>query len=68
MVTNYFFDIFSSQAGNSQVIIDAIDRKIFEEMNNELNASFTIEEVKIALFQMQLFISPSSDNMPLLFF
>ncbi|KAM1255861.1 hypothetical protein ACFX2G_030650 [Malus domestica] len=45
-------------------VIDALNTKLTHEMNMDLCRAFTQEQVKIVLFQMHPFQSPTSDEMP----
>ncbi|KAM1040783.1 hypothetical protein ACFX2C_030036 [Malus domestica] len=67
VILDYFKSMFCSQSGGRNLdatVIDALNTKLTHEMNVALCRAFTQEQVKIALFQMHPFKSPSSDEMP----
>lgn len=69
VVADYFSGIYrSQQSGNANDIIDALEPRISYDMNCILNATFTVEEVRAALFQMEPSKCPGPDGMPPLFF
>ncbi|KAM1781459.1 hypothetical protein COP1_039935 [Malus domestica] len=69
VVTDYFSGIYRSQQyGDANDIIDGLEPRISYDMNSILNATFTVEEVRAALFQMEPSKSPGPDGMPPLFF
>ncbi|XP_024178242.1 uncharacterized protein LOC112184205 [Rosa chinensis] len=71
VVTTYFSKMFQA----SEIDFDAVHTtladirpSVNQEMNNQLCASYTVEEVRQALFQMYPTKSPGPDGMPPLFF
>uniref|UniRef100_A0A8R7TP82 Endonuclease/exonuclease/phosphatase domain-containing protein n=1 Tax=Triticum urartu TaxID=4572 RepID=A0A8R7TP82_TRIUA len=69
-VTNYFSNIFSSKIiwRNIEEIMQAVDVKVTEQMNNGLCAEYTEEEVKTALNCIGDLKAPGPDEMPAIFF
>jgi hypothetical protein len=60
---NYYTTLFTSTIPhNVDSCISAIDGKVTEEMNANLTASFTVEEIKQALDQMAPFKAPGPDG------
>lgn len=49
-------------------MVDVIPRKVTDQMNDMLNAPYTADEVKIALFQMAPQKAPGLDGFPAQFF
>ncbi|XP_024171787.1 uncharacterized protein LOC112177760 [Rosa chinensis] len=71
VVTSYFTTIFTASDVDMEAItmtIEAIQPSVTQEMNVQLCAPYTSEEVKRALFQMYPTKSPGPDGMPPLFF
>ncbi|EOX94469.1 Uncharacterized protein TCM_004053 [Theobroma cacao] len=66
---DFFTKLFSSSRPTLiEHVLTAIHPKVFEDMNIELNADITVEEVRAALFQMHPTKAPSLDGLPALFF
>ncbi|VVA31228.1 PREDICTED: reverse mRNAase [Prunus dulcis] len=69
VVVDYFQDLFTSQGrGSTQEVLNSIEPRVSVSMNYTLNADFTYEEVKTALFQMHPTKAPGPNGMPPLFF
>ncbi|CAL1392116.1 unnamed protein product [Linum trigynum] len=65
----YYSKLFESRADqNCWKVIDAIEKKVTEEMNQKLLRPFTAEEIQAALFQMDATKAPGDDGFPSLFF
>uniref|UniRef100_A0A2N9I4W7 Reverse transcriptase domain-containing protein n=1 Tax=Fagus sylvatica TaxID=28930 RepID=A0A2N9I4W7_FAGSY len=65
----YFRNIFTtSNPGNIDVVVNAMDQVVSQDMNDSLLFPITEEEVKIALFQMNPSKAPGPDGMSALFF
>ncbi|XP_061998976.1 uncharacterized protein LOC133716286 [Rosa rugosa] len=71
VITSYFTKMFSA----SEIDIEALDRtleaivpSVTSQMNEDLCAPYTREEIRFALFQMYPTKSPGPDGMPPLFF
>ncbi|KAI5311782.1 hypothetical protein L3X38_040955 [Prunus dulcis] len=54
--------------GSTQEVLNSIEHRVSVSMNNTLNADFTYEEVKRALFHMHPTKALVPDEMPPLFF
>ncbi|XP_024155771.1 uncharacterized protein LOC112163728 [Rosa chinensis] len=71
VVTSYFSKMFQASEIDYEAVhttLEAIQPSVSEEMNAQLCAPCTIEEVRRALFQMYPTKSPGPDGMPPLFF
>ncbi|XP_073353989.1 uncharacterized protein [Aegilops tauschii subsp. strangulata] len=69
LVNAFYMNLYSSEGvQNMERVIDAVPRRVSEEMNVKLNAAYTQEEVKVALFQMFPVKSPGPDGFPAHFF
>jgi hypothetical protein len=65
----YFRNIFTtSNPGNIDVVVNAMDQVVSQDMNDSLLFPITEEEVKTALFQMNPSKAPGPDGMSALFF
>ena len=68
-LVGYFSTLF--QSGTTSIlepILQGIEPKVMEQMNDELTRPFTAVKVEQALKQMKLVTAPSPDSMPPLFF
>ena len=65
----YFHDLFTSEnPTDMESVLDVVEKRFTMEMNNSLLQSYTAEEVRQALFQMNPSKSPSPDGMSPFFF
>ncbi|XP_010229884.1 uncharacterized protein LOC100821562 [Brachypodium distachyon] len=65
----YFQNIFSKDVNLSpHPIVDILEEKISDEMNNQLCREFTREEILDALFQIGLLKAPGLDGFPARFY
>ena len=68
IAVSYFEKLYTtSQPDRIQEVIDAIDPKVSNEMNQNLIKQFTKEEVKASLKQMHPTKSPDLDGMLAIF-
>ncbi|CAL1385032.1 unnamed protein product [Linum trigynum] len=68
-LTTYYGDLFESKIdGVGWSVINAVERKVTEEMNQRLMRPFTADEIQTALFQMGATKAPGDDGFPPLFF
>ena len=68
IAVSYFEKLYTtSQPDRIQEVIDAIDPKVSNEMNQNLIKQFTKEEVKASLKQMHPTKSPDLDGMSAIF-
>ncbi|KAM1743525.1 hypothetical protein ACFX12_013409 [Malus domestica] len=69
VVTDYFSNIFSfTHPSADGEILDAINMKVTKDMNTSLRREFDVEDIKMAVFQMQPSTSPGLDGFPPIFF
>lgn len=65
---SYFDDLFkSTYRGTPPSIIDAVETKVAQRMNEDLCKAFTRADIEFALSQMYPCKSPGVDGMPALF-
>lgn len=62
VITGYFRNIFTSQAGSPRAILDLVPTIISDSQNEELCLPYTREEVRVAVFSMQAEKSPGLDG------
>ena len=67
-VIDYFNNIYALASSGIDEVIDAIPTRVTEEMNENLNKSFTREEVAIALKQIHPTKAPGPDGMSTIFY
>jgi hypothetical protein len=69
VVTNYFIDLFSSNAGSTRVdeLLSCIESRVTPAMNEFLCKEFNAQEVKDALDSIGDLKAPSVDGMPSIF-
>ena len=68
-LTNHFNKLFQSTATSKfDPILQGIEAKVTDHMNEELTRSFTEYEVEQALKQMKALTTPRLDDMPPLFY
>ncbi|KAM2061388.1 hypothetical protein ACFX1T_046455 [Malus domestica] len=58
----------TQRSAGGDAVLDALDHRFSKEMTEILEAEFSSDEVRAALFQMHFSKSPSPDGMPLVFF
>lgn len=69
IVVNYYSNLFSSSNPSEFTeLIEAVEPKVSQDMNNMLTRDFKGAEVKAALNQMYLLKAPSPDDMLPVFF
>ena len=69
IVVNYYSNLFSSSNPSELTeLIEAVEPKVSQDMNNMLTRDFKGAEVKAALNQMYLLKAPSPDDMLPVFF
>lgn len=71
IAVDYYKYIFSSVRPSEEDIaaaLEFVERKVSQELNQELSRPFTAKEVKDSLFQMYPLKSPRPDGFPVLFF
>ena len=71
LATNYYKDLFGPAPGNLFEISPGLwspEERLNEEDNNNLSREFTCEEVKNALFSMDINKAPGPDNIPIEFY
>ena len=66
---NYFLDLFRSSGGQtSQQILNAVEVKVTDSMNESLLKEFTADEVRRALDNISDLKAPGPDGMPTIFY
>ena len=69
MLIDYYVDLFtSSNPHNLESILDGIQEVVTWEMNSNLTAPYTVEEMEIAIKDMASLKALGSDGMPPLFY
>uniref|UniRef100_A0A8I6X7Y2 Reverse transcriptase domain-containing protein n=1 Tax=Hordeum vulgare subsp. vulgare TaxID=112509 RepID=A0A8I6X7Y2_HORVV len=69
MATSYFKEVYTKDPTlTPEVVLEAIDSKVSEQMNAMLCAPFTEEEVSNALFQIGPLKAPGTDGFPARFY
>jgi len=51
-IVNYYDNLFKTQQGPFSVITDIVDKKVSDEINEDLKRPFTVEEIKHVVFSM----------------
>ena len=66
VMTNSFYNNLYTSEGteNMHEVLESVPCKMTQQMNEMLNAPYTTEEVKIALFQMAPQKARGSDGLP----
>ena len=68
-IANYFLNLFRSDVqGDSQQILDTVERKVTSTMNEMLLAPFTEVDIKEALDSIGDLKAPGPDGMPAIFY
>jgi hypothetical protein len=68
-ITNYFMQLFSSNVdGDAQHLLDAVQTRVTTEMNTQLMADFTEEEIKCALDNIADLKALGPDGMAAIFY
>lgn len=68
-ISNFYGSLFRSNGGRaSQQLLDAVERKVTNEMNDFLMRPFSAEEVPAALDSIGDLKAPGPDGMPALFY
>ena len=66
---DYYADLFTtSNPQNLENIVEGVQRVVTEEMNSKLTATYTMEEVVVAIKEMAPLKAPGPDGMPPLFY
>ena len=68
LMVGYFKDIFTSRMGNMEPTLEHVTACVTEEMNQKLVESYSMEEVKAALFSMKPDKAPGIDGFNPVFF
>nr|XP_020198524.1 uncharacterized protein LOC109784346 [Aegilops tauschii subsp. strangulata] len=69
MTTEFYSNLYTSEGcTNMQAVLDSVPEKVTDEMRTMLDARYTEEEVKKALYQMFPTKSPGPDGFPAHFF
>src|SRR4051812_20849356 len=69
MATQFYTNLYTSEGvSNMDEVLAAIPFKVTSEMNASLEAAYTGDEVKRALFQMSPLKAPGPDGFPAHFF
>ena len=69
MTTEFYKNLYTSErVQNMEQVIDTVPVKVTPEMNDILNAPYSQDEVKKALFQMFPIKAPGPDSFPAHFF
>lgn len=69
LATNYFSSLITSNGvADLQFILDGVDTCIYESMNEELDRTFTYEEVCLAFKSMQPLKASSEDGLGAIFY
>lgn len=68
-ISNYFFSLFTSTAGqDNDIILQSVQPRVTDQMNELLCAEYTEEEVKAALNNIDDLKAAGPDGMPAIFF
>lgn len=69
LISEFYKELYQSEGTeNIEAVLDHVQRKVTPEMNERLVATFTVEKVKVALFQMFPTKAPEPDGFPAHFF
>jgi hypothetical protein len=69
MVHNFYEHLFTSETCPSvDTVLEAIPQKVTAEMNESLSLPYSVEDIKVALFQRGPTKAPRPDGFPALFY
>lgn len=63
LIVEYFNDLFSTPSSNYEPVVNLLENKVTNDINNGLLAPFKSDEFLKAIFQMHLDKSPGLDGL-----